>query len=60
MRTENTWRGVKPSLPRTGPSKDLFNSKAIYGNGCGVSIIENPFGNIIKHIAQFYEVRKDA
>ena len=55
---ENTWWGVKRSLPRTGTSKELFDGylqeymwRQQYG--------EDPFGNIIKHIADLYEVRKD-
>lgn len=47
---ENTWWGVKRSYPRTGTSKELFESylqefmsRKHYG--------ENPFGNILKHIA---------
>ena len=56
---ENTWWGVKRSMPRTGTSKDLFESylqewlwRQHYG--------DEPFENIIKHIADLYEVRKDA
>ena len=58
QRIENTWWGVKRSMRRTGTSKDLFESylqewlwRQHYG--------DDPFGNIIKHIAAFYEVRKD-
>ena len=54
-----TWWGVKRSMPRTGTSTDLFKSylqewlwRQHYGH--------DPFGNIIKHIADLYEVRKDA
>ena len=50
MRIENTWRGIKQSLPRKGTSKDLFESyqrewlwRQQYG--------DDPFGSIIKHIA---------
>ena len=57
--TVNTWWGVKRSMPRTGLSKDLFESylqewlwRQHYG--------DEPFENIIKHIADLYEVRKDA
>ena len=46
-------------LRRAGTSKDLFESylqewlrRKHYG--------DDRFGNIIKHIADFYEVRKDA
>ena len=46
-------------MPRTGTSKDLFESylqewlwRQHYG--------DEPFENIIKHIADLYEVRKDA
>ena len=59
QRIENTWWGVKRSMSRTGTSKDLFESylqewlwRRHYG--------DDPFGNIIKHIADLYEVRKDA
>ena len=38
QRNENTWWGVKRSVPGTGTSKDP--SKAIYRNGCGVSTME--------------------
>ena len=50
---ENTWWGVKRSFPRTGTSKELFDGylqeymwRQQYG--------EDPFGNIIKHIADLY------
>ena len=50
QRIENTWWGVKRSMPRTGTSKDLFESylqewlwRQHYG--------DEPFENIIKHIA---------
>ena len=59
QRIENTWWGVKRSMPCTGTSKDLFKSylqewlwRQHYG--------DDPFGNIIKHIADLYDVRKDA
>ena len=55
---ENTWWEVKRSLSRTGTSKELFDGylqefmwRQQYG--------EDPFGNIIKHIPDLYEVRKD-
>ena len=55
---ENTWWGVKRSYPRTGTSKELFESylqefmsRKHYG--------ENPFGNILKHIAELYNVGND-
>ena len=59
MRIENNaWRGVKQSLPRTGTFKDLYQSylrewlwRQHYG--------DDPFGSIIKPIADSYEVRKD-
>ena len=38
MRIEDTWRGIKQSLPRTEHPK--ISSKAINGNGCGVSNME--------------------
>ena len=58
QRIENTWWGVIRSMRRIGTSKDLFESylqewlwRQYYG--------DDPFGNIIKHIAALYEVRKD-
>ena len=59
QRIENTWWGDKRSMPRTGTSKDPFESyiqewlwRRHYG--------DDPFRNIIKHIADLYEVCKDA
>ena len=55
---ENTWWGGKRDLPRTGTSKDLFESylhEFLWRNHYG----QDPFGNIIKHIAELYEVHKD-
>ena len=59
QRIENTWWGIKQSMPRTGTCKDLFESylqewfwRQHYG--------DDPFGNIIKHITDLYEVCKDA
>ena len=59
QRIENRWWGVKRSMPRIGTPKELFESylqewlwRQQYG--------DDPFGNIIKHIADLYEVRKDA
>ena len=61
QRIENTWWGVKRSMPRTGTSKDPFESyiqdwlwRQLYG--------DDPFGNIIKRIsiADLYQVCKDA
>ena len=55
---ENTWWGIKRGLPQTGTSKGLFDGylqeymwRQHYGN--------DPFGNIIEHIAQLCEVQKD-
>ena len=55
QRLENTRRGIKRSIPRTGISKDLFGSylqewlwRKQYG--------EDPLGNIIEHIAEVYDV----
>ena len=55
QRIGNTWWGVKRSMPHTGTSKDLFQSylqewlwRQHYE--------EDAFGNIIKHIADLYEV----
>ena len=55
---ENTWWGVKRSYPRTGTSKELIESylqefmwRKHYG--------ENPFENILKHIAEIYHVGND-
>ena len=49
---------VKRGMPRTGTSKDLFESylhEYLWRKHYG----EDPFGNIIKHIAELYEVHKD-
>ena len=59
QRNENTWWGVQRSMPRTGTSKDLFESylqEQLWRQHYG----DDPFGNIIKHIADLYEVCKDA
>ena len=40
QRIENTWWGVKRSMPSTGTSKLKISLKAIYRNGCGVSTME--------------------
>ena len=55
---ENTWWGVKRSYPRTGTSQELIESylqefmwRKHYG--------ENPFQNILKHIAEIYHVGND-
>ena len=37
MRTENTWTGVKVFLVQEHPK---ISTKAIYGNGCGISTME--------------------
>ena len=56
QRIENTWWGVKRSMPRTGTSKALFDLQEwLWPQHCG----DHPFGNIIKNIADLYEVRKD-
>ena len=53
--TENTWWGVKRSMPRTGTSKDLFDSylqewlwRQHYKS--------DKFGNIIDHLVDLYNV----
>ena len=53
---ENTWWEVKRSMPRTGTSKDLFDSylqewlwRQHYKS--------DPFGNIIEHIVDLYNVK---
>ena len=58
QRMENTWWGIKQSMPHTGTSNDLFSSYLLewlwrkqYG--------EDSFGNIIEHIAELYDVRKE-
>ena len=54
QRIENIWWGVKRSMPRTGTSKDLFESylqEWLWHQHYG----DDPFGNIIKHIANLYE-----
>ena len=57
QRIENTWWGIKRSMPHTEMSKDLFGSylqewlwRKQYG--------EDPLGNTIEHIAEVYDVRK--
>ena len=55
---ENTWWGGKQDLPRIGTSKDLFKS-CLHEFLCRKHYGEDPFGNIIKHIAELYEVPKD-
>ena len=55
---ENTWWGVRQGMPRTGTSRDLFESylhEYLWRKHYG----KDPFGNIIKHIAELYEVHKD-
>ena len=61
QRIENTWRwwGIKRSMPRTGTSKDLFESH-LQEWLWRQHYRDDPFGNIIKHIADLYEVCKDA
>ena len=56
QRIENTWWGIKRSMPRTGTSKDLFQSylqewlwRQHYG--------DDPFGNIMRHIADLLYFR---
>ena len=56
QRIENTWWGVIRSMPHTGTSRDLFDSylqEWLWHKHYG----DDPFGNIIKHIADLYEVR---
>jgi len=56
QRIENTWWGDRQSMPRKGTSKDLFESylqEWLWRQHFG----DDPFGNIIKHIADLYEVR---
>ena len=55
---ENTWWEVKRSYPRTRTSKELIESylqefmwRKHYG--------ENPFKNILRHIAEIYHVGND-
>ena len=55
---ENTWWGGKQDLPRIGTSKDLSKS-CLHEFLCRKHYGEDPFGNIIKHIAELYEVPKD-
>jgi len=55
QRIENTWWGDRQSMPRKGTSKDLFESylqEWLWRQHFG----DDPFGNIIKHIADLYEV----
>ena len=56
QRIENTWWGVKRSMPRTGTSVDLFESylqEWLWRQ----QNKSDPFGNIIEHIADLYNVR---
>ena len=56
---ENTWWGVKRDLPHTRAPKNLFDGyqhEFLWRKHYG----EDPFGNIIKHIAELYEVHKDS
>ena len=56
--TENTWWGMKRGLLRTGTSKKLFDG--YLQDYMGHQLNGNdPFGNIIEHIAHLYEVQKD-
>ena len=52
---ENTWWGLKRSMPRTGTSKDLFDS---YLQEClwRQHYKSDPFGKIIEHLADLYNV----
>ena len=50
QRIENAWWGVKRSMPRTGTSKDPFESYTQDWLWCQ-HYGDDPFGNIIKHIA---------
>ena len=55
QRIGNTRRGIKGSIPRTGISKDLFGSyfqEWLWHK----QYVEDPFGNIIEHIAEVYDV----
>ena len=55
QRLENTRRGIKRSIPRTGISKDLFGSylqEWLWRK----QYVEDPLGNIIEHIAEVYDV----
>ena len=56
--TENIWWGVKRGLPRTGTSKERFDGY-LQDYMWRQQYRKDPFGNIIKHIADLYEVRKD-
>ena len=53
---ENTWWGVKRSMPRTGISKDLFDSY-LQERLWRQHYKSDPFGNRIEHIADLYNVR---
>ena len=58
MRTENTWTGVKVFLVQEHPK---ISTKAIYGNGCGVSIMETILLETLSSTSPTYmRVRKDA
>ena len=56
---ENTCWGVKRSYPRTGTSKELLErylQEFLWRKRYG----ENPFGNILKNVAELYNVGDDA
>lgn len=58
MRTENTWTGVKVLLVQEHPK---ISTKAIYGNGCGVSTMETILlGTLSSTSPTYMRVRKDA
>ena len=56
---ENTWWGVKRSCSRRGTSKEPFErylQEFLWRKRYG----ENPFGNILKYVAELYNVGNDA
>ena len=53
QRIENTRRVGKRSMPRTGTSKD-FLACCLKEQLWRMHYGDDPFGNIIKHIADFY------
>ena len=59
QRKENTWWGVKRSIPRTGTSKDLFESYLKEWLWCQL-YGDDPFAKTLSSISPIYEVRKDA
>ena len=59
---ENRWWAVKQGLPSKGTPKELFESNLLAGvlNMWRRHYGEVLFGNIVKHIAELYDVGNNA